>query len=405
MCLEKVAIEKKVILFILFFAVFNDVIRIPNTKLSFFRLSLPIVIVILYVNFKLIYKYVLLVMALLIISLLQNIVFIQVLKLESAIDFVWLAQYAFLYICIIIQFMLVHILRKKYGNCFKKLYTVGIPLIGILCVFGYVLAVKDVVSYIDNRNNYACSLAVVFPWFLINAYKKNRVYYFVCILIVLELIWGDSKVALMGVVMQLGILCCVFVVKKTRHGWKGIYFLIPIMAVIFLMGVMSPVTINGYSIRGMFTSMVQRISSGELYDTNATSLQFRINAIIYLINALFEVGFLGIGIGNSTKFLGYAMSGGLGGVPLSPHIAWLEFFLDGGVWVICLCMYIYGSAMKKFLHSKRCNEKTIYSFCVILSFPVWVISASGIYTTYSIFIVFAFLVEYRERGIFYGDKK
>lgn len=401
MSLKKFSIEKKIILIILFFAVFNDIIRIPNTKISFFRLSLPIILLILYINFRIIYKYVLLIMALLIVSVMQNIVFIQFLKLENTIDFVWLVQYAFLYICIIIQFMLVHILKEKYRECFEKLYTIGIPFIGGLCIIGYILAVNRVVSYVDNQNNYACSLAVVFPWFLIHAYKKNRRYYFICILIVLELFWGDSKVALMGVVMQVGILCCVLLVKEFRHGWKGIYFLIPIMIVTLLVGVMSPITINGYRISEMFSSMVQRISSGKLYDTSETSLTFRTNAIIYLFHGLLETGFLGIGIGNSAKVLGYAMpeivaSKGLSVTALSPHIAWLEFFLDGGIWAICLCVYIYASAIKKFLHTSRCEEKAIYSFCVILSLPVWVMSASGIYTIYFIFIVAAFLSEYRK---------
>lgn len=386
---------------ILFLAVFNDIIRVPNTVISGYRLLLPIILCMTLSNIQFTWKYFWLGSGMIFLLFIQNIVFCQVFQYEDTIDFAWQLRYLFYYFGIIAIFILMHLLRKKDQVIFKKFFYKGIPIFGILCLISYVGAITPFLEKINftNWNDYGACLAAVFPWFFMECFfgKKRNVAF--CMAVIVALWKGDSKVALCGILIQIGIISSIALIKKVRQGSKLFLFLLPAIIIICFVIILSPIKVNGYSIRIMFTGMASHIIKGEVYKDSSTSLHFRTDAIIYMLRIIKSSHFMGVGIGNTGKLLRQLMpdvvSGQkLGSIALSPHHALLEFFCDCGIWAIILCVYIYGVTIKKMFHAKRLDKMEIFFVTFTLSFPVWIMSSSGIYTIYFIFIIIAWLCEW-----------
>lgn len=390
-------LESIVILFIFVCAVLNDLLRIPNTIFSLYRLLLPLAVLLIIINIGLTWKHICFTLFFIIVSVIQNLVYIKVYQYESQIDIRWFLEYTFFYFCIFILFMLMHILHVKDKYIFDVLFTKGVFVIGIMCMLLYICSVLRVPDYIDNQNNYGCCLAAVFPYFLICALsKRNKVSMAICAFILAELLWGDSKSALMGVLVQLGIIGSIYICKKVRNGWKAIYILIPVVVVMLLCFVLSPVTINGYPIKEMFINLVSRVIKGETYPESIGSMVYRTNSMIHLIDIIKTTYCMGVGPGNTSKLLGYLMpkvAAEKGSLALSPHNSWLEFISDCGIWALILLVVSLGYGMGKVFKARKLDDVDIFITAFIISFPLWSLSASGMYTVYLVFIAIAWMFE------------
>ena len=119
-----------------------------------------------------------------------------------------------------------------------------------------------------------------------------------------------------------------------------------------------------------------------------------------------ESNYLGIGIGNTGRCLLQSMPKDweqqyLKSHPevqkldiLSPHNGLLEFLSDCGLWAFVFVFMILKTAIKKFLDAKNNNFVDFYFVAVTISFPVWCMSASGLYTIYYLFILIACFYEW-----------
>lgn len=399
---KKCNLETGFILLALFLAVFNDAIRIPNTVLSGYRLLLPIILVMSLVYIKYSYSFFMVAGWILVVSIAQNIVFLQVFQLEQNLDFKYGLLYLTHYCSIIAIFILVHLLKIRDEEMFQQLFYKGMVVIGILCMLAYAETKLNVLGNVNfaNINDYGCCLAVVFPWYFIQLLYGKWRYLLLCGIIFVELYWGDSKAALVGVLIEIGIITVIALSKKIKE--KVIYFLVFIMMILGIALVLSPIRVNGYSIREMFFGMASHILMGELYEPSIASLNYRTNAIIYILRGILQSCFLGIGPGNSGKLLKYAMSEAIGAADvsvLSPHNALLEFFCDCGILAMLISGYIFVKAIKMLFQAKHLEKIDIYFVAFTISFPIWVISSSGIYTVFLIFIVMAWLYENSRRKI------
>lgn len=401
MRIPKKRAEIILIILFLFMAIFNDVIRLPDTVISAYRLTLPVVLCMALVDFRSTWKFFIFGSGMIFLLIIQNIVFCNVFGFETTIDILWQIRYLFYYFSIVAIFVLIRILRKKDRILFQKVFYKGIPIICMICLIIYIglsTAVFDR-KHFANPNNYGACLASVFPWFLTEYFfgKKSNIIW--CIAIIVSLLLGDSKAALAGVAIQIAIIVSIVLVKKTKEGNKILVFMIPVVITGFLAIVLSPIKINGYSVKEMFMGMVSHIVKGETYYRNNSSLAWRTNAIVHMLNGIKDSYFLGIGIGNTGKLLRHLMPDivaeqRFASTVISPHCAWLEFFCDCGIWAIGLCAYVYMVAIRKLFHAKRLDKIGIFFVAFVLSFPLWVMSPSGIYTTYLIFIIIAWLYEW-----------
>lgn len=222
--------QKKIVIFfikfILLLAVFNDIIRVPNTVISGYRLFLPAILFMSLINIQLTWKYFWLGSGLIFLLFIQNIIFCEVFKYEDTIDFVWQLRYLFYYFCIIAIFVLIHLLRKKDNVVFEKLFHKGIPLIGVFCLLAYFGAITPSFERINftNWNDYGACLAAVFPWFFIECFFGRRRNVIFCAAIIMTLWKGDSKSALAGIIIQIGIISSIALIKRVKQGNKFLVF-------------------------------------------------------------------------------------------------------------------------------------------------------------------------------------
>lgn len=396
---KKKDLECNFILIVLFLSIFNDLIRIPNTVITGYRFLLPIIFLISLYYIQYTYQFFLFVIFLMFSSIMQNIVFLKFLEFEQVFDWEWWIRYLIHYMSIVAIFMMIHLLRIKNRKIFLQMFYKGINFIGPLIMVGYFVACMSTSpkKIIDNRNNYGCGLAVVFPWYFICGMYGRWRYLIICGIIIFELFWGDSKAVLVGILLEMGVIIITRISQKSKEGKKANYFFFPIILILSISIAISPIRINGYVIRDMFLGMFSHILKGELYVEEASSLIYRTNAIVHLLKVMTQSYFLGIGPGNSGKALKYLMPKIAVAYEadkiLSPHNTLLEFFCDCGIWSILLCIWVGLKAMRKLFQPKNLRPIDIYYVAFTLSFPMWVMSASGIYTIYIIFIVIAWLYE------------
>lgn len=400
MRLKKKEVISNLILAILFFSVFNDIMRIPNTVFSLYRMMLPVSICLALYYIKATWKYFFGGIILILPLFIQNLIFCKVLKIEDMIDVGWQLRYLVHYSYIILIFILIRILRNEDVDTFKKVFSKFIPTVGILCIFSYLICISSYYgnSGLANRNNYAVCLAAVFPWYFIEAVYGKSKNVIICIVILVVLWMGDSKAALAGIVIEIGIIVGIQIIKKLRDGNRLVIFMLTGVIIAGILICFSPLKVNGYRIKEMFTGMVSHIVKGEPYRDSGSSLSYRTNAIIHMIQGITESGFMGIGIGNTGKLLAAKMPDAvqeISKIAISPHYAVLEFFCDCGILAIVLCLYIYGQAIKKVFYAKGLGKIDIYFVSFTLTFPMWSMSASGIYTTYLVFIIIAWLYEWK----------
>ena len=195
-------------------------------------------------------------------------------------------------------------------------------------------------------------------------------------------------------------------IMKRFYGNRKRAGVLSLVAVFFVMIIFlqSPITIKTESIANTSYGLVSHVVSGELYPVSRESLHYRTNAIICMMNIIKESKGLGIGIGNTGVYLADSMpnadyylqqqSGNNEPKILSPHFALLEFISDCGIWAIALLLVILKSALEKFMSASKSDFVDVYFVSFVLSFPIWCMSASGVYTIYYLFILIACFYEW-----------
>lgn len=393
------------IYFTLFIASYNDWIRIPGTVASLYRVLLPIVLLLCILRFRKRQHYFIFGGILLILNVIQNIIFYNISGIELRLSF--MVKYCLLFLSIICIFMLVKLLRIKNEIYFKQLFIYYIPKIGVINLIFYWLCATPLqeIMNLANRNNYAVSLAAIFPYFFLKGMKSKQ-YFIFCFFTVLSLVCVGSKSAVLGIGLEIVLILVMKAMRRIRNAKRaGVLSLLSVLFLGFLV-MQTPVTIHGYSVGYMFSEMTSHIISGTPYPKASTSLWFRTNALIYMTDYLRESKFMGIGIGNTGRFLLKSMPedhvqkyydhhpGGEKLYTLSPHNALLEFFCDCGLWAIIMFYFVFKKAIIMFLNPKKNDFVDAFFVSFVVSFPIWCMSASGVYTTYYLFILIACFYEW-----------
>ena len=305
---------------------------------------------------------------------------------------------------------MVKFIRTKSISAFKQLLFTFVPAIGLINLVFYWLCETPAKTLLNlaNRNNYAVSLAAIFPYFFLKGIE-NKKYFIPCFAIMFSLCIVGSKAALLGIGLEITLILAMKLMQKLHHiNHVGIIFLVSAY-LIMIMVVRSPIVINGHPVNQYFSELTSHVISGELYPDCNKSLHWRANAIIYMIDLIKKSTGMGIGIGNTGVYLAESMPKidlylknqppEPGRRVLSPHFALLEFISDCGLWAIVLLLAILKNALKKFMNAKENNFIDFYFASFTLSFPIWCMSASGVYTTYSLFIVMACFYEWYQNPL------
>ena len=177
-------------------------------------------------------------------------------------------------------------------------------------------------------------------------------------------------------------------------------YIVPVFLIIILLGILiiNP-SINEYPLRSILLEPVRRIIENDPYSVYASSTKYRTNTTIFALSQIWKTGGFGVGPGNTGILLkqefpslNTSYTQALNSPSLAMHNAWLEFALDVGIIAIAIMLMVLVYACKLYFTKRHLSqiEELLILFC--LSFPVWVISASGIYTQYYLMIIMAFLV-------------
>ena len=293
----------------------------------------------------------------------------------------------------------------KFGANFCKVFVV----LGLI----YSAAGGNPIEFhiFGNVNNFGCVVAVGIILYLFDGAKRFLSKIIWISLSMALLLYNDSKMAFLGAVMAIGLFLIVIFSKMTnsimRRFLTILLLFIGIVIVVFLIN--SEILINGYSLRGMTIEPTRRILSGEYYSYISTSQTFRANVIIAILLVLQNSFLLGVGVGNTGLIIRTM-------VPdpdmilrqyleVSSHIWWLEEMADFGLIVIILFLIGYLKAWKLYINTREVTPQLFGLICII-SFPIWSMSASGLYTEYFSLsmVTFAIMVGFQQNAVPLGKE-
>ena len=400
---EQIGTEDMMISFILLCASFNDLLRIPYTSVSFYRLLIPVSLWFIF-KYRSILKKEFCVLGLMVLAIIsQELLYAYYFFPSYLVPLSHIGKYSLLYFSIWCIFPLVHILYHKHSGM-PSFFGKGLWYYALGLVILYVLAVYHVPDLLMNRNNYACCIVVLFPWLILNGlFLGKKIYIPVAVVLLLEIFWGDSKAAIMGIFIQLVLLVIIEVSKRFRHGKWILLVLLSLMgvacvAVLWNMDVML-VTYKAENIGEMFRVMVSHIYYGDPFfsssdtDLRLDSLRYRTNSTIYILDNIKYSFPWGIGPGNTGHILAVVMPAMAAHwksfLYISPHNGLLAFISDSGWFAVLLLYPLIKYIFSNMINVHGISYKREYGLLVLTSFFMWNISPSELFTIYFIFIMCA----------------
>lgn len=388
------------LLIFLVISVFGDILRIPKTSIAFFRVVLPIVFIYClgYVENRI--KIIISTVAFFMLYLIQSLFYKMVFPQYAKVDIVNFITYSSYFISIYVIFLVVKVIRVKKKEEFEIYFLRLLTRIGYVYVLMFFLSLSNLNCLLSfaNRNTYATGIAAIFPLYFLNANKGKHLSMITCVLSIVGLYIGDCKAALIGIILQIILFIFISVMKKVKYSNK--FFILFSFVFIYLgyLLLMNNISINSYRIGDMFYEMKQHILHFELFSTVQSSINFRTNSIIYCLKLLFDSKLIGIGIGNTTIYLAECMREILpvalkNSKAISVHYGLLEFYCDCGLLGIALTLVPFYCAIKKLINTKENSYFDDAFMLFTLSFPLWCMSASGIYTIMLLYLIIAFFYE------------
>lgn len=403
-------ILKCLIYIILTFAVFNDILRIPGTSISFFRICLPICVIILLTNRKTAINLIKITIGLVAISIFQYLLFYKIYRTDLIFMKSLYLKYLILNVTIIIIVLMVMYLKEIEPDFFQNNFWNYIIRIGFIVMGVAVLDRIDTWFFssrffgelrVDNENNYGCFIAALIPFFITD-YQKHKHYRDIIgiVLAVWIIVVNDSKAALFGIVFMVIIFFCIAFPANTgaKMFWYRYVVIIGSIALIIAIIIANP-SIHGYSLQDTIYQPIRRIIENDPYSDYKSSISYRTNTTLYCLRQLIFTGFLGIGMGNTGVLLKHEfpdlspeMQTAIHSPVISLHNSWLEFALDFGAVALILFFIIIRYACRLYFRKGTLTQIEKLRVMFIAGFPIWIISTSGIYTLYYLFIVIGYLL-------------
>lgn len=411
---QKGNIIKIIIYVILVASAFSDIFRISGTSVTVFRLFIPLAVLILTLYPYWCVKFCELILGISILTIVQYIVFYKIIYSELQFVPTRIFTYFFLYFCIILVFCLVKIIQINSSD-FEKSFSKFIIIVG--CGLMVVNLFYDFCPSFfgnlqaDNQNNYGCYIAAVIPFLLVKLQMEKRGREFFCVVLgIVLLLINDSKAALFGVAIQFVLFLGIAFEAKTKRQlfyYRGGIIIIGIIGTIFLL-IINP-SLHGYTLRGLVFEPIQRIVTNTPYSYYTTSITYRTNTTIYAIWTFIITAGFGLGIGNTGIALKSAFPElnpeyiqALSAEGLSLHNSWLEALLDVGIIMLIIYFFIIKYVLKIYFKKRSLTQLEKIRVLYIASFPIWIISTSGMYTLYYLMIIMAFLLFADNKHELYG---
>ena len=415
---QEIVQSKKTIYFILFCAYFHAILRLsPTGSVTLFRLLIPLSIYIIAKRSRKVFFCAMFGMiGVVALGITQFVLSKKIFFPEVTFSF---SNQVLFWIHIFSIFVFVGLLACLWqveGKRFVVNYVFfnrGIIKIAIVLDAVFLLCggfYKDFTLF-GNINDFGC--AIVAGMIIILCGKErwwSKCFWSVCILTLLYV--NDSKLALLGALLAIVVFVVLktdeFIINKLIDGksqkldrflqgkkyQRGVYTVFKNWRLFALLGgililliiLISPISINGYPIREMVGSAFAQIFTGTFYDNSNESLLFRVNAIIGMGAILRKSFFCGVGVGNTGIILRTILPSMdemfAGYVYVAPHVWWLELFADFGIVLIVPAIGLFIYQVKCFFTNKYKDRASVLQTMTLLSFPVWCMSSSGLYTEY-----------------------
>ena len=384
--------------FALFFAIYNDIIRIPYSDFTAFRLVQPIALLYAFAVGKK-SKFIIAAYAgIMAINFSQYYFFTSTNALGITSDYSEYLSYIYFYFCITTVFCIVTTLyeidpQNAEKNFISFIRKIGIIEIALVLAHGFIRA--HGILLVGNINNHGATVAAIVPFFSINAVRKRKVSDIIVIIFaVLALYVGDCKLCLIGVFIQIAVMMLLLardVKDGSRNSLKIGYLPILILFVLFGVYIFTSTELGALIFKQLSVATFQ--FGNKEYLSTTSSLGYRINVIILGFEWLVRSWFLGIGMGNFGKIIRfdipYLAPKWIEKGYVSPHNTPLELLIEFGPIAIAAYIYIFKrliSALKK----KRTDINVIF-IAEFISIWVWILNPSRITTVYSIWAIIAFL--------------
>lgn len=386
---------KKVSLyFILLSAFLNAVLRLSaESNITLFRLLIPYAIILIFSCSKKFFKNLIFsILFLGILSFVQHILTSYIFYKALDFNLIYFLEFFFHYSCIVlVGFLLICLKDIEKDNFEKNFITFATSFVKILAAFIFVYTIimnkpLHTIKLADNINNVGCVFVAAIALLLTNATKRKQNFIWV-ILLVFLLFYNDSKAALFGACVEIAIFLMLKASQKFKVFSKVITKIFFICALFFVacLLIISP-TINGYSLSGIIVEPIKRIVTNQPFPYSSTSATYRTNSTIAAFGILKNTLGMGVGFGNTSRILKLVMvnvySNWATSIGYSLHNWWLELMCDFG-WIILIpFVYAFLKQAYLFFFKTKWEPLEILKCALILSFPIWSISASGLTTEY-----------------------
>ncbi len=375
---------------------FSSVLRLsPDSPITLFRILIPYCLWVIYkVNRNYIYNLFKISFLLLVIAFIQDFMtrgffYPNIGNYSYGILLVFCLHYFTIFVVVALVYSLWYLEKNNFFDCSIRYASKVVKFCVLLFVLYVVLGGDNMnFEYIGgNVNNFACllvagMLAVVFDS---SATKMTKLLY--VIIVPLILLYNDSKLALMGAVLVLVLYAMFSMSKKiSKRAKKKILVVFFAIFVFFAFSFFtSSSDINGYGVQSLIVIPLDHIKNGEYFDESSSSIAFRTNSVVGIIQILIKSYGLGVGPGNTSFILTKLMPDRLGrfdGYEItSPHIWWLEVMSDLGWLIIIPSLRLFMKLLRSYFSAKS-NRDMLFAQLFFLSFPVWCPSASTLYTEY-----------------------
>ena len=401
-------INIKSILYVsLFFACFNDLLRIGNSDFSFFRIILPLVwLIIIKNNFKKLEKPLIVFLLFTILFFVQNWIFYRynefglIFTLSRFFKYLLLAFFIFTIYCV------VDTIANNSNNKTIELISFADKMSWII-LFVFVLAgvinysyIKNLIT-ITNINNYSMYLCAYMPFHikkvLNDNYNKSKIF---ILLSIIGMYVNDCKLSIIGVAIEMIVMLFIINKSKKTTMLKKIRNLILSFAsiVLIVLFINGKVSIHNNDYYTLIQSPLEHIVSGELYNTSNTSLRYRTNIYILAIKWINKTHLIGIGYGNAglimREELGYFVmkDSFYTHDSVSLHNAILEFILEFG-FIAVILIGVYYVNVFKILKKEKLEDIEIIKTTFALSMPLWIIGPANLNSSYFFFIILFLLLK------------
>ena len=317
-----------------------------------------------------------------------------------------LVNYTIHYISVFIIMAVVYCLWRLDKNLFfQRIINFSSLTVKISLIFYiiYILSGRDMYRFqlFGNINNFGAVLACG-AFTILSDSITNKVVKIIYITIILyTLFYNDSKLALFGSAFGIGLYLINYIARCTDPKIRNFSFMcfvgIGVWGIYTFLT--SSIEINDYNMEFLMMP-IHNIINGELFDDSAQSITFRANSIICIGKILHDSYGLGVGAGNTAVILGYFLPNlmvGFDESSVASHVWWFEVMADIG-WIIIIPMIkIYINQCRSYFQVVN-NKASLFSQVFIISFPIWCMSPSGLYTEfYSIMLIAVSILLYRQR--------